>query len=261
MNRVVERNISSRTGRWAGWIASLGIVVGVLAVLATFLPGQAYRHGLIHLGTAFKIMLGYGFRGGLLAAAMSLVGLLLALFARAKRQRWRAVAGLVLGLIAFLPPMMFVHKAESVPGIHDITTDTADPPAFQAVLALRKGAPNSPVYGGAKVAAAQHAAYPDIQPLRFDVPPPRVFDAALDTAKSMGWTIVAQVPAEGRIEATATTFWFGFKDDVVLRVRPDVGGARLDVRSESRVGGSDVGANAARIRVFRKELDATLARH
>ena len=261
MKPVVERNTSSRTGRWAGWIASLGLVVGVLAVLAMLLPGQAYRHGLIHLGTAFKIMLGYGFRGGLLAAGLSLIGLLLALFARARRQRWRAVAGLVLGLIAFLPPMLFVHKAESVPGIHDITTDTADPPAFQAVLALRKGASNSPVYGGAEVAAAQHVAYPDIQPLQFDVTPARVFDAALDTAKSMGWAIAAEVPAEGRIEATATTFWFGFKDDVVLRVRPDAGGTRLDLRSESRIGGSDVGANAARIRAFRDKLDAALARH
>lgn len=260
MQHVVERNTSSRTGRWAGWIASLGLVIGVIAVLAMLLPGQAYRHGLIHLGTAFKIMLVYGLRGGLLAAGLSLIGLVLAIIAGSRRHRWRAVAGLLLGLIAFVPPMLFVRTAESVPGIHDITTDTADPPAFEAVLEQRKDAPNSPVYGGAKVAAAQHAAYPDIRPLRFDAPTARVFDAALATAKSMGWAIAADVPAEGRIEATATTLWFGFKDDVVIRVRPDAGGTRLDLRSESRLGGSDVGANAARIRAFRTKLDAALAR-
>jgi uncharacterized protein (DUF1499 family) len=77
----------------------------------------------------------------------------------------------------------------------------------------------------------------------------------------MGWAIAAQVPDEGRIEATATTFWFGFKDDVVIRLRPEAGGTRVDVRSESRVGGSDVGANAARIRAYSRKLREAVGAH
>ena len=85
-------------------------------------------------------------------------------------------------------------------------------------------------------------------------PPRQAFDRALATARSLGWDIVASDPPAGRIEATDTTFWFGFKDDVVIRIRPQGSGARLDVRSKSRVGRSDVGANAARIRRFRQAL-------
>ena len=85
------------------------------------------------------------------------------------------------------------------------------------------------------------------------MPPARAFDRALEAAKRQGWEIVAAVPGEGRIEATDTTRWFGFKDDVVVRVRPDGAGSRVDVRSVSRVGRGDVGTNARRIRGF---LDA-----
>jgi uncharacterized protein (DUF1499 family) len=83
-----------------------------------------------------------------------------------------------------------------------------------------------------------------------NVTPGRAFDRAVAAAKAMGWDIVASDPAGGRIEATDTTFWFGFKDDVVVRVTPQPAGSRVDVRSLSRVGGGDLGANAARIRAF-----------
>ncbi len=143
-----------------------------------------------------------------------------------------------------------MRKAQELPRIHDITTDTEDPPRFTAVLLLRKNAHNSPEYGGPRIAEQQHAAYPDIRPLLVTMPKAQAFDHALAIARSLGWLIVDANPGEGRIEATDTTFWFGFKDDVVVRVTAAPGGSRVDVRSESRVGLSDIGTNAARIRSF-----------
>jgi len=247
---------SATTRPWTRRIASLGLLAGIVALLA-MLAGPLYRFGFIGLRAAFSSVF-FGYWLGLLAALFGLIALLLALSGRPRRHLARALIAIVLGVIAFVPPMMFKHKAGAVPAIHDITTDTANPPQFQALLAQRADAPNSAVYGGAEIAAKQHAAYPDIKPLQFDAPPATVFKAALDAARSMGWAIAAQVPEEGRIEATATTFWFGFKDDVVIRLRPEAGGTRVDVRSESRVGGSDVGTNAARIRAYSRELHDAL---
>jgi uncharacterized protein (DUF1499 family) len=167
-----------------------------------------------------------------------------------------AAIALVAGLAAFAVPWSLERRARSVPPIHDITTDTEDPPRFVAVLPRRAGAANAPEYEGAKVAAQQKRAYPDIAPIRLPQPADRGFERALAAARSLGWEIVAVEPKEGRIEATDTTRWFGFKDDVVIRVRPDGAGSRIDVRSKSRVGRSDVGANADRIRRFRSTLGA-----
>ncbi len=254
---TAEPRATVTTHRWTRLVSGLGLIAGIVAVLAMLLPGLLYRIGALGLKAAFSTVT-FGFGLGLLAALLGLIALLLALFGRPQRYMGRALIALVLGMIAFVPPLMFMHKAKSVPPIHDISTDTASPPPFQTLLAQRADAPNAAVYGGAGVAAKQHAAYPDIQPLPFEASPADTFQAALSVARSMGWTIAAQVPDEGRIEATATTFWFGFKDDVVIRVRPDAAGSRVDIRSESRVGGSDVGANAARIRAFSGKLKEVL---
>jgi uncharacterized protein (DUF1499 family) len=145
-------------------------------------------------------------------------------------------------------------QARRVPFIHDITTDAADPPAFVAVLPLRAGASNPAAYGGPEVAAAQARAYPDIAPRYLAAAPAGAFEQALAAARGMGWAIVAADPAAGRIEATATSRWLGFQDDVVVRIRPDGGGSRVDVRSASRVGKSDLGVNARRIREYLRRL-------
>jgi uncharacterized protein (DUF1499 family) len=100
------------------------------------------------------------------------------------------------------------------------------------------------------MAPLQKEAYPDIQPLTIAVPPDAGFARALAAAEAMGWEVVASDAKDGRIEATATTFWYGFKDDIVIRVSQTVGGSRIDVRSKSRVGRSDIGTNAQRIREF-----------
>ena len=131
---------------------------------------------------------------------------------------------------------------------------TENPPPFVAVLEQRKGASNPVEYGGPEIAAKQRAAYPDVRPVTLADPPARAYERALEAARGQGWEIVAAVPAEGRIEATDTTRWFGFKDDVVVRVKPEGTGSRVDVRSLSRVGRSDVGKNANRIRAYLRAL-------
>ena len=141
-----------------------------------------------------------------------------------------------------------------MPRIHDISTDTVNPPLFVAVLPLRKGAENVASYGGKEIAVLQQKGYPDIKPLELAVPPQVAFARALDTAERMGWAMVASDPAAGRIEATDTTLWYGFKDDIVIRVTPSGSGSRIDVRSVSRVGRSDVGTNAQRIRKYLAKL-------
>jgi uncharacterized protein (DUF1499 family) len=155
-------------------------------------------------------------------------------------------------------PLSYLQTARSVPPIHDITTDPEDPPEFEAIVPLRAEAPNPVVYGGPQVAAQQRDAYPDIAPADYPVAPEVAFEAALVAADAMGWTVVATDKAAGRIEATDRTFWFGFIDDVVIRVRPTDAGSRIDVRSTSRVGVGDFGTNAARIRNYLQELEAQL---
>jgi uncharacterized protein (DUF1499 family) len=260
MNPTSHPHSEMTSHRWTRRVGGLGLIAGIAAVLAMLLPGPLYRTGVLDLKMAFSGVT-FGFGLGVLAAVLGLIALLLALFGRPRRYIARALIAIVLGVIAFLPPLMFMQKAKSVPPIHDISTDTVSPPPFQALLAQRADAPNSAVYGGAEVAAKQHAAYPDIQPLQFAASPADTFKAALNEAQAMGWAIAAQAPDEGRIEATATTLWFGFKDDVVIRVHPDAAGTLVDIRSESRVGGSDVGANAARIREFGGKLRKALAAH
>ena len=171
-----------------------------------------------------------------------------------------AVVGAPLGYRVGVLPLVaallgpVVLSAIGLPAIHDVTTDLDDPPRFEAVVPLRADAPNSLEHGGQGVADAQRQAYPDLETLVLSQPPERVVDWAHEVAQELGWEIVAVDTEAGRVEATATTLWFGFKDDVVIRVRPEQTGARVDVRSISRVGGGDLGANAARVRAFLERL-------
>jgi uncharacterized protein (DUF1499 family) len=170
-----------------------------------------------------------------------------------------SLVGLALGLVVAGFPWQLKQTAQRVPPIHDITTDTDNPPAFVAVLPLRKDAPNPGDYGGPEIAAQQRAAYPDLRSLILNVTPEEAFNQALAAARDLGWEIVDTSPAQGRIEATDTTFWFGFKDDIVVRVQPADQGSRIDVRSVSRVGKSDIGTNAKRIRAYIERISSARA--
>lgn len=225
----------------------------ILAWLLLLIGGPGYRLGLWGLGFGLLGVMRYAMILGAVGAAVALV---LLLIPRSRRERGGTLlAALLLGLSVAAVPVYVRHTAGSVPPIHDITTDTEAPPQFVDVLPLRADSPNPPGHAGAELAEQQRQAYPDIQPLVVDRPPAEVFEAALDAVRQLGWEIVAAEPAEGRIEAVDTTFWYGFRDDVVIRIRAEGDGSRVDVRSKSRVGVSDLGANAARIRELLNRLE------
>lgn len=229
----------------------LGFILALTAAALELIAGPGHRLGWWPFTTGFSLL-----RYGAIGALLSLPLLLWAVWrAPVGRLQILAGVGLLIALPAALLPLSWLYLARSLPVIHDISTDTDTPPPFVAVLPLRQDAPNSADYGGSEIAAQQHEGYPDIVPLRLPLPAIDAYARALDTARRMGWQIVAADPQTGVIEATATTFLFGFKDDVVVRITEEAdGGARIDVRSASRVGRSDVGTNARRIRDYLGKL-------
>lgn len=166
-----------------------------------------------------------------------------------------ALVGAVSAGLAYYVPESF-RPADNIPPIHDITTNLEFPPQYVAIAPLREDAPNSMEYGSGEgmtadmLRAFQQTAYPDIVPQRFDAPIDEVFDRAVNTMEQLGWEIVDADLSEGRIEATDTTFWFRFKDDVVVVLEREANETVLNARSLSRVGISDVGKNAERLREF-----------
>jgi uncharacterized protein (DUF1499 family) len=250
-------------------VAVFSVAVAVLGALAAILSGTGYRLDIWDRGLAFTI-LRYGAvvagAGGALCLIVAIVSIVLhkgEFFTRSAA----VVAGLVVGVFAFYVPYSMQQTARAVPPIHDITTDINNPPAFEAALALREatGASNPADYvrevtvrgGSLNVPEAQREAYPDIQPMElYGRSFYEGFDLALEASESMGWTIIAADRERGRIEAWNKTTWYGFIDDVVVRITPEGIGSMVDVRSVSRVGTSDVGKNAQRIRAYFKTLEA-----
>jgi len=225
----------------------LVILVALAAALALLASGPGYRLGLWHFRTGISLVrwAAYiGIAGALLAVVALAIPRLRAAGARSLAAAL-VVAGVVVGITGY-----WAQRAWSVPRIHDISTDTDNPPQLVATLPLRNGSENTAVYGGPKLAAEQRQGYPDIAPLALAEPPQTVFERAQRVAREMGWQIIAADRPAGRIEATDKTLWFGFQDDIVVRIAADGGGSRVDVRSVSRVGRSDIGTNARRIRGF-----------
>jgi uncharacterized protein (DUF1499 family) len=240
------------------WVVVLGACLGVASALTLLVAPIGYRLGVIPLRMALLTILRWGAYGAAATIVVSVIGLGLTLMRRREARRGvpLALASLVLGAILVGIPGQF-RMGPPKPPIHDITTDTQQPPQYVAVLPLRANAPNKTEYEGEAIAARQREAYPEVQPLVLEMAPPQAFERELATVRAMGWDLVEADAASGRIEATDTTFWFGFKDDVVVRIRPTAtGGSRIDVRSLSRVGGGDVGTNAKRILAYLDALKA-----
>ena len=228
----------------------VGAVVVLLAIAVIALSGLGSRWGWWTFRTGFTL-LRWGGYGALAGAGLTVLAALGALGRGVADRRLvlraAALAGVALATVAV--PWQWRRTARRVPPIHDITTDTEHPPEFVVLRDRRPGARNPVAYGGPEVAAQQRAGYPDLAPLTLAVPPREALARVARVARDLGWTVAAVDTAAGRLEATDRTRWFGFYDDVVVRVTPAAGGgSRIDVRSLSRVGGSDVGTNAARIR-------------
>lgn len=225
-------------------------VAGIALVLLA-IAGPLYRVGLLSIPSAFALLSGGAFVG--IAAMVLGLGTAVWAYRRgARRTALLAAGAFVVGLVAFAIPFQWQRTAQSAPPIHDITTDLENPPAFETVVPLRADAPNT-LERPPMLTQQQREGYPDLAPITLPQPPAEVFDRALALAQDAGWEIVTADKGTGRIEATDTTRWFGFKDDVVVRLTPWGSGTRVDVRSVSRVGRSDVGTNARRIRRY---LDA-----
>lgn len=238
------------------------------------------------LGTKFGLLdwrVGFGLMtfqlGPLLmmgALGLAVIGLLLALLVPPR-------SGVLLALVALLIPAAGLGygawvrtQVQDIPPIHDASTDLVDPPAFSAaVVAERAKVPDgngldlltatlparAGPLAGKSVVELHRAAYGDLKSLATDLPAADAFDVALDAAEAQpGWTVDRSDVAAGVIEARATSFWYGFTDDIAIRVRalPDNSGAVVDVRSVSRVGLSDLGANAKRIRAYLATLNGKL---
>jgi hypothetical protein len=225
-----------------------GAILAALAAAALLLSGPGTRAGW------------WDFKTGLLLFAGALILGLLALlisgidWLRTRPNSIAAVAAIIGGLIALLP-LVQIAAARGKPSIHDVSTDLADPPRFSAVLPLRAGFPNKVADRvDDATARAQRTAYPDLVTLDVPLAPDAAFTKAVEAAKKMDWEIVSLRPADGIIEATATTAWFGFHDDVVVRIRPAGSNSRIDVRSVSRVGRGDAGKNADRIQRYLRLL-------
>ncbi|MBL0899686.1 MAG: DUF1499 domain-containing protein [Reyranella sp.] len=233
--------ISHRLARIAFIVAS----VGALIVAAS---GPLHRYLGVDIEAVIAVFR-YGFYLTISGVAMGLATIVPTRPGDRRRGFVAAFLAIVIGVAGGWVPVTWFLQAQRLPAINDITTDTANPPPLVVTAQLRRGAPNPPGYQQSS-AALQRAAFPDIAPVVLPIPPDEAFRRADRAAMSLDWDVVARAPAEGRLEAIATSEWFGFRDDIVVRVRPQGTGSRVDIRSKSRIGESDLGANAERVRAF-----------
>jgi uncharacterized protein (DUF1499 family) len=229
-------------------LALLALLLSIVGIAMLTMAGPGYRMGWWSLGFGLQTLQRYAAYAGMAGAALGLIALV------ARRGVLLPGIALLLGIVTAGIPWQWQRTAATVPRIHDITTDTVTPPQFDKVVALRQASNANPLDHSAEVIEQQKQGYPDIAPVTLPVPPAQAFERALALVRARGWEVVSADAAAGRIEATDTTRWFGFKDDVVIRVTLAGDGSRIDLRSVSRVGRSDVGTNARRIREFVADL-------
>ena len=229
------------------------LLVSAVVLLIILVTGPlGYKFSIVPLQPSLISLL-IAFAGGALVFLIGLVYLFIAVQSDLGVNRNLVIVSMILGLlpVGIMGPQM--AAVVDVPPIHDITTDTVNPPEFVAIVPLRKNSPNGYEYGvsegwpAEKLGATTIAAYPRLKPIESDLSVADAVGRTEATLLSMGLEVVAVDRGAGLVEATATTFWFGFKDDIVVRVVGDGEGSKIDLRSMSRVGQSDVGANAARI--------------
>jgi uncharacterized protein (DUF1499 family) len=222
----------------------LTLIAGILALLLLLVSGPLYQAEILGLMNAFLAM-----RIALIVGAVAIVLALIQVVFMRKTISWPVTGIAVLcAAVAIFMPLSMMNKAKSVPPIHDITTDLVNPPKFVAILALRANASNPAAYQGEEIASQQREAYPELQTQKYSQTTEQVFDAALAAVKHMGLDVVTADKTLGLIEAYDTTTWFGFVDDVVIRIQSAEQTTMLDARSKSRVGMSDIGKNAERLK-------------
>ncbi len=248
MRRPLIPEPMSRLATWSQRHALFALAVAVLSIVVL-------RSGLLEVVPALAT-----FAAALVFAMMAVLfafASFVPIWRHGRSGLGRAISGLLLGLALLAYPAYLAYIGAKLPPINDITTDTEHPPQFDLLARLRPR--GSDKYPGAKTAALQSAAYPDIVPLEEDAPPAVAYRAALAVVTKRKWLIVdARPPAPGHdgvIEAVARTLIMGFRDDVVVRISSLDDGSRIDVRSASRYGVGDFGTNAARVRALLSDID------
>jgi uncharacterized protein (DUF1499 family) len=249
-SRLPEEPLS-RLAVWSRRVAVFSIPVVLLAITIV-------RSGLLELVPALAT-----FAGALALAGVAILlalGAFIVIWREGLRGIGHSVVALAIGIGILAYPAYLATRAYRLPVINDVTTDPIDPPRFEAIARLRSRESNPITYAGLRAAELQRAAYPDIEPLLLNVSPQEAYDTALAVITRRKWRIVdARPPQGGRrdglIEAVARTPIMGFRDDVVVRIRSAQEGARVDLRSASRYGRSDLGANASRVRALIDDID------
>jgi uncharacterized protein (DUF1499 family) len=252
--RRIAEEPASRLAVWARRFALFSLTASVLAVIIV-------RSGLLEIVPALAT-----FAAALLFAALAVVlafGAFIVIWREGLPGLRYALAGLAIGIVLMAYPLYLGIRAYRLPAIADITTDPLDPPRFDVIARLRPRG-STIEYAGLFTAEQQRAAYPDIEPLLVDATLQAAFETALDVVTKRKWLVVDQRPPQagrrdGRIEAVARTPIMGFRDDIVVRVRPNGDGARIDIRSASRYGRHDLGTNAARVRSLSEDIDDAIA--
>ncbi|WP_243372161.1 DUF1499 domain-containing protein [Microvirga solisilvae] len=250
MRRLIIEEPYSRPAKWSPTLAWFALVVTVLSALLI-------RFGRIDYQSGFVAM-GFGLAMALIAVGLSLVAFI-RIWQEGRRGFASAIKGLVLAVLVLGYPAFMGLKAVTLPAINDVSTDTEDPPAFsrsRAALDARGGRVPPDVSPEAR--ELQREAYVQIAPLTLDIAPEDAFPLVRKAAENLGWQIVEAAPpggrsGVGRLEAVDRSFLLKMPDDITVRVRPRVDGTRIDIRSASRVGHHDLGANAARVRKFLEE--------
>lgn len=262
---MTEASTPGFAAKNAGKACALGLTIVVIGALVAAAAGPLQKTGLYDFSGAFAV-LRYAVYGLGVGAAICLIGFILGIVAFKGDVLSHAANGLLGIIIAgavFLVP--YSQMSRNAPPIHEVTTDFDNPPAFIDIVPLRveTNAANPPefvpiVEGFGRtvdVIALQKEHYPDIQPVQLEgTNYEAAFEKALQAVDDMGWTLVSANPQLGRIEAYDTTTWMGFIDDVVIRVEAVPMAYQIDIRSKSRVGFGDVGANAARVRSYLKKV-------
>ncbi|MCH2172254.1 DUF1499 domain-containing protein [Myxococcota bacterium] len=235
-------------------VASAG--VGGFSVLAAVLGPVMIHLGLLAPLQGFMLFSAGAGLGGLLALVLGMIGLIRTRATSGREGRGQALLGVGAGVVLLLVLGRGMADGGAAPPIHDITTDLDDPPVFSDAVRNATDRQNGVDYpdGGSNVPDQQRAGYPGFGPISVDAPPSQALERARDAAKRLGWTVTWVDIEQGRMEAYDVTPVFQFVDDVAIRVRPAEAGSRVDARSNSRVGGGDLGANAARIDALRAQL-------
>lgn len=255
MRRIILEEPNSASAIWARRLAVFAIALAGMAVILVRTRAADATAGLSVLGTAIFLACGALLLAGAAAVAIWRMGL---------RGVGIAVATVFLALIVLAYPGWLAVQAVRLPVLNDISTDINDPPNFaRSARALRGRNGFIPPDVAPERRLAQRRAYPLVQPINIDLEPEEVYQLVLRAAAALGWQVVDQIPPGGRagigrVDAVHRSLIMGLPDDITVRIRPLAAQTRIDIRSASRVGRHDFGANAARIMRFSQEMQTQL---